>query len=157
MSKEQPEFNNIYDNLKNSIIIDKIGTTQKALNYVKEVDKYLRRTSKKATEYLNKIKTHQGAGLVNLMEKQRGEMQAALDKNTSGRFILQSIIISYNRDIHSFPMYLSKEDEKRMLERSIEFYDTIKKVCIRVSEDFKAYKMILDRYLEICQKEEGAI
>ena len=150
-------FNNIYDNLKNSIIIDKIGTTQKALNYVKEVDKYLRRTSKKATEYLNKIKTHQGAGLVNLMEKQRGEMQAALDKNTSGRFILQSIIISYNRDIHSFPMYLSKEDEKRMLERSIEFYDTIKKVCIRVSEDFKAYKMILDRYLEICQKEEGAI
>lgn len=150
-------FNNIYDNIKESTILDKVGTTQKALNYIKEVDKYLRRTSKKATEYLNKIKTHQGPGLVNLMEKQRGEMQASFDKNSSGRFILQSLIISYNRDIHSFPMYLTKEDEKRMLERSIEFYDTIKKVCDRVSEDFKAYKKILDRYLEICQKEEEAI
>ncbi|PYG89118.1 hypothetical protein LY28_00941 [Ruminiclostridium sufflavum DSM 19573] len=150
-------FSDLYDKIKEDIAIDKLGTTQKALDYIKEVDKYLRRISKKAFQYLNKIRTHKGVGLVNLMEKQRGEMQAALDKNSAGRFILQSIIISYNRDIHSFPMYLSKEDEKKMLGKSIDFYDTIKKVCDRVSEDFKAYKLILDRYLEICQKEEETI
>ncbi len=142
-----PKFSDIYDNLMNNYNPDKVNITQKAMDFITEMDKGFKKVSKTSSSYYEKLKTYGKVGLVSLMESHRGKMEAIFDKNKVIRFILQSITISYHRDIHSFPMYLSSEDEQKMLDRNLNYYDTIKKVSDRISEDLKVYKKVLEYYL----------
>ncbi len=95
-------FVDVYDKVIKENKINKSDTTKKAFKYIKELDTFLKTISKKANEYFSKLSNSEQFGLVKLLEKCRGEMEVAFSKNSSGRFILQSIIISYNRDVHSF-------------------------------------------------------
>ncbi len=147
VTEELIPINDNYDNLFNEYHVNKADITKKAKEYFVSIEKYFNKIAKEAKNSYNKISKITGSGLVPIMEEQRSSMQAELDKNFAGRFLLQSIVISFNRDIHSFPMYLNKEDENRMLQRSKQYYDTLNKVSKKINESLKIYKSILDSYL----------
>lgn len=145
-----------YDVIFKDNKIDKIDVTRKGLAYISTLEKYFNKVARLAKNNYKNLSQNIETGLVPSMEKQRLLIEAELDKNKGGRFILQSIIISFNRDIHSFPMYLNKEEEGKMLKRSKEYYDTLNKVSKKVNESMKIYKRILNSYLNIFNNEEGA-
>lgn len=145
----------IYDNLFCDYNLNKIEITSKALEFFNALENYFKHISKTSRGYYNKISKDKNN--VKNMEKYRFEMDDILMENHAGRFILQSIFISFHRDIHSFPMVINKEDEKKMQERSKEYYDTLYKVSKKVNETIKIYKKILNNWLRIFQKEEGVV
>ena len=145
--EELTPINDKYDILFDDYHVNKADITKRGKEYFTSMEKYFNKIAKVAKNSYNKISTSTGTGLVPIMEEQRFSMQAELDKNLAGRFLLQSIVISFNRDIHSFPMYLNKEDENRMLQRSKQYYDTLIKVSKKINESLRIYKSILDSYL----------
>ena len=133
----------IYDDAKNKNVLDKKILTDKAIEFFTKLDDYFNDLIKEAQAYYDKLLGSKKTGRVLLMEDQRKTMDEYLSKNLAGRFILQSITISYHRDIHSFPMLLEKNDEKRMYERSLRYYKTLKAVSEKVLESIDAYKRSL--------------
>lgn len=155
--QELTAINERYDELCGYHYFNKIKTTKKAIRFFSDLEKYFNNISKVARNHYNNLNKRNEVSIIQIMEKKRFIMESELNKNSSGRFILQSIIISFHRDIHSFPMALSKEDENRMIMRSKEYYDTLNKVGKKVNETLKAYKNILDSYLTIFKSEEGDV
>ncbi|QNU67114.1 motility associated factor glycosyltransferase family protein [Ruminiclostridium herbifermentans] len=145
--EELAAINDKYDDLIAQYHVDKVGITKKGKEYFTSMEKYFNKIAKEAKNRYNEISSYTGVGLVPFMEQKRFSMQAELDKNLAGRFFIQSIVIGFNRDIHSFPMYLNKDDEERMRQRSMQYYDTLVKVSKKINETLKIYKRILDSYL----------
>ena len=147
VGEEFAAINDRYDILFGEYHVNKADITKRGKEYFISMEKYFNKIAKVAKNNYNNIASYTGAGLVPFMEEKRFSMQAELDKNFAGRFIIQSIVIGFNRDIHSFPMYLTKEDEDRMLQRSKQYYDTLIKVSKKINESLMIYKSILDSYL----------
>lgn len=147
------KLSSIYDNVKKDEVYNEEFLTEKALNFFNELSNYFEEIIKTSQVFYDKLYGSKKMGRVDLMENQRMKMDNILDQNKAGRFILQSITISYNRDIHSYPMRLEKEDEKKMFERSLGYYKTVKNVSEKVIESIDIYKIVLQTHLERIKSE----
>lgn len=147
---------NKYDELISEFKINKIEITEKAVEYFNQLMKFYNDISKVSKSYYNKFnKGIKNDSMVQMLETCRAKMAKELDKSLAGAFIVQSITISYHRDIHSFPMVLDKENERKMVERSKDFYDTLSKVSKKINETLKIYKKILNSHLITYKNEES--
>lgn len=140
----------IYDKIKEGQEIDKNkeDVTNKAMIFFEELKEYFLSINKKSESYYDKLFGSKKNGRVALMEKQRNEMDNLLNENSAGRFILQSVTISYNREIRSFPMQLNASDEKKMMERNLKYYKDLKAVSEKVTESIDVYIMALKSHLD---------
>lgn len=155
-SEKLVSFQQKYDELISEYKLNKVIITEKALEYLSQLIKFYNDISKISKSYYNKLtKGKKYGSMVQLLESCRFRMGEALDKSFAGAFIVQSITISYHRDIHSFPMVLDKENEKKMVERSKEYYNTLSKVSMKINETLKGYQKILNDDLTKFKNEEG--
>ncbi len=139
----------IYDKIKEGQEIDnnKEDVTNKAVAFFEELKEYFLNLNKKSKKYYDKLLGSKKNGRVALMEKQRNTLDSLLNENQAGHFILQSVTISYNREIRSFPMQLNASDEKKMMERNLKYYKDLKAVSEKVIESVEVYIMALKSHL----------
>lgn len=142
-----PKLTDVYDRFKKDVEYDEENITNKALEFFNELNDFYKKLIKESETYYDKLLGSKKTGRVELMEKQRLSMDKFLTENIAGRFIVQSITIAYNRDIHSLPMMLEKEDEKKMYEINLKYYKTLKAVSEKVMESIDAYITVLKTYL----------
>lgn len=142
-----PELKEVYDKAREQQIYDKEDLTNKAIKFFTDLNEFYENLISESQAYYDKLLGSKKTGRLELMESQRLSMDKILNKNWSGRFIVQSITIAYNRDIHSLPMYLEKEDEKRMLELNLNYYKTLKAVSKKIMESIDAYIQVLKSHL----------
>ncbi len=142
-----PELKEVYDKAREQQKYDKEDLTNKAIKFFTDLNEFYENLISESQAYYDKLLGSRKAGRLELMESQRLSMDKILNKNWSGRFIVQSITIAYNRDIHSLPMYLEKEDEKRMLELNLNYYKTLKAVSKKIMESIDAYIQVLKSHL----------
>jgi len=142
-----------YDEIHSKYKINKKITTKKAIDFFNSLIKYYDEIYNISKKNYNVLSAKNETGILKLMEEQRYSMGEKLAESLAGYFIIQSILIKYNRDIHSFPMCLEKEDEIRMKKLNMDFYDLIKKVTKRVNKDLNLYIKSLKSHLEIYNKE----
>ncbi len=148
----------LYDEQYSAHPINRLLVTEKAIEFFTDLENKFNCIAKEAKRCYNRLNKYSPNSRIVLMEKLRNKFEDEIDlKGIACRFIIQSEIIRFNRDIHSFPMVLSAEEENRMLERSKRYYDTMNKVCRKVNETIEIYKKILNSYLEIYKKEEGVL
>ncbi len=152
--EEIPKLQAIYDKFKKDNVYEEGTITNSALEFFNELKDYYQNLIKEAGLYYDKLFGSKKFGRVEFMEKQRMLMDEVLSINLAGRFILQSITIAYNRDIHSLPMMLEKEDEKEMYEINLKYYKTLKAVSEKVLESVEVYISILESYIDKVDKVE---
>ncbi len=152
--EEIPKLEAVYDKFKKDNIYEKETITNSALEFFNELKDYYENLNKEAESYYDKLFGSKKAGRVEFMEKQRMSMDEVLSNNLAGRFIVQSITIAYNRDIHSLPMMLEKEDEKKMYEINLKYYKTLKAVSKKIIESIEAYILILESHIDKADKVE---
>ncbi|MHB8066179.1 MAG: hypothetical protein ACYDG2_26760, partial [Ruminiclostridium sp.] len=145
-------FESYYDAIHSEHSIDQKSTTQKAIEFFNNLVEFYERVYETAEENYDILSNEKESGILALMEEQRNSINKIWLENSAGSFILQSIIIKYNRDIHSFPMYLEKEDEIRMKKVNMDYYDLLEKITQRINKDLKLYKESLESHLEIYNK-----
>lgn len=138
----------IYDNVKKEEIIDKVSITIRAIKFFDELKKYLEILCKRSEENYIELLGSKKVGRVLLMEKQRRLFEDILNENVAGRFIIQPVIINFNRDIHSFPMRLERQDEDRMFDRTISHYKTLQDVIKKVNESIELYIEVLKSHIK---------
>lgn len=145
----------IYDEAKNREAIDMVSITERAIKFFDELKEYFKILFKMAEENYNELLGSKKFGRVLLMEKQRRAFEDILSKNVAGRFIIQPVVINFNRDIHSFPMILDKQDEQRMLERTLSHYKTLQEVINKVNESINIYIDVLKSHIKKNNMEMG--
>lgn len=146
-------FVDTYDKIIGNYSIDKIATTGKAIEFFNNLIEFFNNIHKIAEENYDLLYNEKETGILALMEEQRFSLGKLWPQNPAANFIMQSLTIKYTRDIHSFPMYLEKEDEVRMKKVNMDHYDLLKKVTQRVNKDLNLYIETLKSYLHAFEKE----
>lgn len=152
---EVASLNEYYDKIYLEHKINKKATTEKAIKFFNSLIKYNNEIYKISKRNYNVLSNEKEEGILKIMEEQRYFMGEKLAENFAGYFIMQSIHIKYNRDIHSFPMFLEDSDEIRMRKLNMDYYDLLKKVTKRVNKDLRLYIELLDSHLDTYNKEGG--
>ena len=146
--KEIVGLKSIYDKVSKEETIDKVSITMRAINFFDKLKEYLETLYKRSEENYIELLGSKRFGRVLLMEKQRRLFEDILDENVAGRFVIQPLIINFNRDIHSFPMRLEKQDEDRMFDRTLRHYKTLQDVINKINESIDLYIKVLKSHIE---------
>ena len=145
--KEIVRLKSIYNKVKKEETVDKDSITMRAIKFLEDLKEYLEILCRRSEENYNELLGSKKAGRVLLMEKQRRLFEDILDENVAGRFVIQPVIINFNRDIHSFPMRLERQDEDRMFERTLRHYKTLQDVINKINESIDLYIKVLKSHI----------
>ena len=150
-------FHQIYDKLLEGNRIDIITTTNSAIDFFDNLNKYYNKIIKQCEQNYSNLSQLKNSNITKRIEEYRVGTEKVMSDNVSGAFIVQSLMIKYNRDIREFPMYLSKEDELRLKEISLNYYDTLIKVSKKITDNIKVYKTVLEHHLNNALNSKGEL
>lgn len=148
-----PSMTAFYDDISSKNRIDNKSTTKKAIEFFQKLICFYNDILNTAKEYYSILNIEKDYGILPLMEEQRFNIGEKWKEMPAAYFILQSIIIKYQRDIHAFPMYLNREEEIKMKNVNKEFYNLLQVVIERVTKDLKLYIEALESHLQTFEME----
>lgn len=121
--------------------------TKKTLDFMISLEDDLDSILELVNEAHDALRSESKHSKVKDIEGYRFKLDEKLLNYHTVRFLYQPIYMSYNRDLHSFPIKLEHDDEMMLLERSIHYYDTLIRVSKKIRETFKIYQTILEENL----------
>lgn len=122
--------------------------TDIAINFMTKLREDTVTLQEAAREAISYIEDNEKYGRVQRVEENRMKLEEQLLSNIAMRFIFQAVAMSYNRDLHSFPIMLNTEDEEGLIKRSVHYYSTLDKVGDKLSESVEIYLKILNTIME---------
>jgi len=121
--------------------------TEIAIAFMESLKEDINGLRELAVEVKEDVVGNEKFGRVGRIEEKRVVIDEYLLKNVAMRFIFQSVNMSYNRDLHSFPIVLETKDEEGLVNRTTHYYDTLDLVGKKVCETIDLYLEILNNIL----------
>lgn len=137
----------IYDKIIDENVLDQNCITEKAINFFEDLTEFYNKIVKETEISYDTLNNYNRLGKLELHEKLRLSLDSTLNENFAGRFIIQSIIINYKRDLQSFPMALDKNNEGLLYKKSLLYFETLSAVSNKVKENIELYKQVLKSHI----------